>query len=98
MVPDGCLYYSHITRKTTTDIDLRKDRNLSAVTVWMDDRESESTDVDLEGWLRKVKAKPKKSSGWGSGKAKREEKPASQSKAKTGLAEKDDNNHQLAYA
>ncbi|KAF9535176.1 hypothetical protein CPB83DRAFT_831235 [Crepidotus variabilis] len=72
-LPDGSMYYSHLTRKITTDLDLRRDRNLTAVTLWMDDRENESMNVDLEGWLRRAPAKSKKSS-WGS-KGKKDDEP-----------------------
>ena len=74
-LPDGTTYYSHLTKRLTTDLDLRSERILHAVTLWVEDRESESIGVDLEGWLKESSKKAKKSSGWGSKKNKKEEDP-----------------------
>jgi hypothetical protein len=76
-LPDGTTYYSHLTRKLTTDLDMRSERILRAVTLWVEERENEGTSADVEGWLVESKdraAKAKKSSGWGR-KNKKEEEP-----------------------
>lgn len=72
-LPDGTTYYSHLTKRLTTDLDLRSERILRAVTLWIEERENESVGVDLEGWLKESSsknAKAKKRSGWGSKKNK----------------------------
>ena len=74
-LPDGTIYYSHLTKRLTTDLDLRSERIIHAVTLWVEDRESESISVDLEGWLKESSTKAKKRSGWGSKKNKKEEDP-----------------------
>lgn len=58
-----------MNRKLTTDLDLRSERILRAVTLWVEERENEGVTVDVEGWLVELKDKPakakKKSGGWG---------------------------------
>ncbi|KAJ3505857.1 hypothetical protein NLJ89_g7196 [Agrocybe chaxingu] len=65
-LPDGTVYYVHPTRRITTDINLRSERLLDAVSSWLDERRDESPNVGVECWLKEVKD-PKKASksGWG---------------------------------
>jgi len=74
-LPDGTTYYSHMTKKLTTDLNLRSERILNAVTLWMEERENESTGYDMEGWLKESTDKniKKKKSGWGGRKNKKED-------------------------
>ena len=75
-LPDGTTYYSHLTRKVTTDLDLRSERILRAVTIWVEERENETVSVEVEGWLLESKdtaARAKKKSGWGRQNKKEEE-------------------------
>src|SRR6266540_2503697 len=74
-LPDGTTYYSHMTKKLTTDLNLRSERILNAVTLWMEERETESAGIDMEGWLKESSDKniKKKKSGWGGRKNKKED-------------------------
>jgi len=55
-----------MTNKITTDLNLRSERVLAAVNLWMEGKENESIGVDLEGWLCEAKAGKKASKGgWG---------------------------------
>ncbi|CAA7259460.1 unnamed protein product [Cyclocybe aegerita] len=65
-LPDGTVYYVHPTRRITTDINLRSERLLDAVSSWLDERRDESPNIGVECWLKEVKD-PKKGSkgGWG---------------------------------
>jgi hypothetical protein len=73
-LPDGTTYYSHQT-KSTTDLDLRSERIIHAVTLWVGDREGENIGVNLEGRLKESSTKAEKRSGWGSKKSKKEDDP-----------------------
>lgn len=54
-LPDGTFYYVHPTRRVTTDINLRTEKMLSAVTSFFDEhKDSAGAPVGAELWLRDI--------------------------------------------
>lgn len=56
------MYYVHPTRRVTTDIDLRLDKKLDAITGYLIHhyRERDSAPAGMELWLREAEAKGKR--------------------------------------
>ncbi|RDB19890.1 hypothetical protein Hypma_013085 [Hypsizygus marmoreus] len=52
-LPDGTMYYVHPTRHVTTDIDLREDKKLDALTAYLEHRkDGAGAPAGVELWLR----------------------------------------------
>lgn len=52
-LPDGTVYYVHPTRRVTTDIDLREDKKLDAITVYFENhKDSGGAPAGMEMWLQ----------------------------------------------
>jgi hypothetical protein len=51
-LPDGIVYYVHPTRRVTTDIDLRQNKKLDAVTAFLDRHRNTVVPIGMELWIR----------------------------------------------
>ncbi|KAJ3567977.1 hypothetical protein NP233_g6017 [Leucocoprinus birnbaumii] len=51
-LPDGTFYYVHPTRRVTTDVNLRTEKMLNAVTTYLDNECKETAPAGCELWLR----------------------------------------------
>lgn len=57
ILPDSTFYYVHSTMRVTTDIDLRNQSKLQAVSVYLENDEHGKGNRGLDSWLRDVGTK-----------------------------------------